>query len=297
MAGVDALDARILAAVTRRGRRLLTMAELKEEGCSERQAQLRVRKKVWQSPYRGVYLIGVPPTTWEEDALAATLAGGPRSKISEFSAVRLRGLGRLGGPRIQITVPASSEVHAEGVMVRRSRRDLPYTLVHGIRCTTVEQTLLDVAAVLPGRLLHQLFTTAWRRRMTTPKKVLSHLDHYGGAGVKGTGKLRRVVGIYEGRPRPPGSEAEADFFWDMLDAVKAAGIEPPVLQFRLDLGRDEVYTIDFAWPARRKLVEVMGSVAHEEAPKSLKDNPQATIRRVINFLRAPTESADRHPCG
>ena len=307
-----ALDARILAAVTRRGRRLMTMAEVKEEGATERQAQLRVERNLWHSPHAGVYLIGALPMTWEEEVLAGTLAGDPYAIASELSALRLRGLGDFGGPRVQITVPNCTEVVAQGVKVRRSRRDLPWTEVRGIRCTTVEQTLLDVAAVLPARVLHQIFTTAWRRRMTTPKKVLRHLEEYGGRGVKGTGRLRGVVEVYEGRPRPPGSEAEADFFWDILAAAEAAGVEPPVLQFRLDLGRGNVFTIDFAWPDRRKLVEVMGAVAHgdyvrqaaayeraalirahrwelhEEAPKSLADNREATIRRIIAFVQAPS---------
>lgn len=206
-----ALDARILAAVTRRGRRLLSATEVAEEGATQRQVDWRLAAGRWQHPYPGVYLIGAGALTWEERQIAAVLAAGETAASSCRAASRLHGIGDYGTPNlVEIKLTHATDVHVPGALVHRSRRPFGQVLVRGVPCTTVNDTLLDLAAVLPPRLLHQSFTTAWRKHLTTPEKVLVHLRDHGGRGVEGTQALRSVVTLYKDCDRGPGSEAEAD---------------------------------------------------------------------------------------
>jgi hypothetical protein len=259
-------------------------------------------------------LVGAGALTRPEVLLAATLASDGRpSASSHFSSLWLRGFGDWT-KRPEVTVEHDTDIVARGVTVHRTRRLIVPEQVQGVPCTSIEQTLLDVAPRLPERTLHQILTSAWRQRATTPEKVLVHIEHFGGRGVNGTRKLRRVADVYSGKDRPPGSEAEADYTWDLMHALEAAGIEPPVLQFRIDLGRGVVVTIDFGWPERRKLLEVMGAAAHADyvrqdeayeratliraqgwdlrdvAPRALRERRYATIASIVRWLQTSVAS-------
>ena len=177
----------------------------------------------------------------------------------------------------------------------------------------VEHALLDAAGLhIPTRQLHQAFTTAWRMKLTTPKKTLLHIKEFGGRGVRGTRRLREIVKLYEESDRGPGSIAEADFLWDFYAALDEHGIERPELQFTIDtVGVIDKATPDFVWPKRRKVIEMLGLLAHgnylvqdedveraaairaagwdlaELTPRAIKERPKQTIERLIRFLETP----------
>jgi hypothetical protein len=308
------VDSRILAAVTRRGRRLTTLAELTEEGedqVSEKAVLRRVRSGVLQRVYDGVYLVGAGDLTREEEYLAIVLAGGPTALASGFTTLELAGL-EAKSKRPQVTVSWKTSFPLDTVDVRRTRRSLPWETLKGVPSVTVAQGLLDVAARLPERDLHKFLTTAWRKRLTTPRAVLDHIEKYGGRGVKGTRRLRGIAEIYDGVERGPGSEAEADFLFDLFAELDRAGIERPELQFVIDVrdGREKVVP-DFVWPRRRKVVEMKGLKAHGDylkqdedveresairaagwdldclTPRAMRERRKQTIARVITFLQTP----------
>ena len=305
------LDRRILAAVSLRGRRLLTTDELKELGASKRQIRVRVCRGTLQRVHKGVYLVGAGELTWREEILAGVLAGGETAKADGFSALRLYGLEALAPGRITVTIQHGTEARAKGVTFRRTRRILPVTVKDGVRCVSVEQALLDVARDVPPRVLHRLLTSAWRMRLTTPRKVLIYLETYGGSGVTGTRKLREVAAIYDDHSRGPGSEAEADFIFDFYAELDAQGIERPKLQYVIEVydGTEKVVP-DFAWPERRKAIEVKGLSAHGDyvrqdddnereaairaagwdleivTPRSMRERRAKTIARLIRFLQS-----------
>jgi hypothetical protein len=101
-----------------------------------------------------------------------------------------------------------------------------------------------------------------------------------------------------------------------LRELRAAGIEPPVRQFTIDLPGGAKATMDFAWPARRKAIEFKGSTDHTDsraqdddywreggiqdagwelrcfAPYSLKHRPEVVARAVVRFLCVKTSRID-----
>ena len=305
------LDAQILAAVTRCGRRLLTTKEIKEEKGTRRKIEWRRRNGRWQSPQSGVYLIGAGELTWDEKVIAACLAAGETAAASHRAAARVHDIGDFGTPNlVEIKLSHETDVEVSDAIVHRSRRAFDITSVGGVPCTTVEDTLLDLASVLGRRQLHQAFTTAWRKRLTTPKKVLTHIADHGGRGVKGTRALRAVVSLYAEGDRAPGSVAEADLTLLLFPALDAAGIERPESQglIVVDGGRRKVAP-DWLWRARKKALEMMGLAAHgdylrhdedterassiraagfdllEVTPRAVRERPEQTVQRIISWLQ------------
>lgn len=318
MDGEAGLDRRILAAVSRRGRRLLTHAELRAEGATYREIEGRVNRGTLQRIHDEVYLVGAGELTWHERLQAAVLAGGETASGNVFSALVVWGLPDCSPGSVHVQVAHGTELVARGVVVHRTRRTVPTKVIGGIRVVCLEEALLQAAAHLPAREIHRLLTTAWRMHKTTPRKVLLHLEDHGGRGVRGVRRLREVAELYDGTRRGPGSEAEADFLFDFLAALDAAGIERPELQHAIAIrdGADKVVP-DFSWPARAKVIEMKGLSAHgdyviqdednerEEAiraagwdltvvtPRSMRDRPAATIARLLRFLGGPIDRRGR----
>ena len=305
------LDAKINAATVRLGRRVLTVQELLDEGATYAEIRRRVDDEIWQRVHDGVIAIGPGNLSWDEEVLAATQAGGETAQAARRAAARLYDLADYGA-LVEICVTHGTEIHAEGVIVYRTRRLTPATIIRGIPTTGIEETLLDLAAMMNPREVHRLFTRAWRQKHTTPDKVLTHIEHHGGRGVKGTRVLREVAQMYKGVKRPPGSDYEALLVFLLRPALAAAGIEDPVLQFSVKIhGGQAEATVDAGWPDRGKLVEMVGLDAHGDAyrqdydveraaalraagyeleevtPRQIRERPDSTIRRLIRFLQTP----------
>ena len=306
------VDQRILAAVTRRGRRLLTYDELIDAGIAAREITGRVTRGSLQRIHGRIYLVGAGELSWQEDILAGALAGGETAAASHFSAARLWGLGEFGGP-VHVTISVETTLSATGVRVHRTKRQIPTSTVGGVPCVCVEEALLGIAGRLPERAVHQSLTNAWRRGLTTPKRVLAYVDDLGGPGVKGTRRLRPVASLYVHHKRAPGSDAESGFLFDFRAALEVNGIEEPVLQMPIEL--DPVTgvkaTPDSVWPARWKVIEMMGLEAHgnyevqaddveradairaagwdlaEVTPRQMNERREKTIARLIRFLQTP----------
>jgi hypothetical protein len=318
MDGEAGLDRRILAAVSRRGRRLLTHAELIGIGATNREIEGRVHRGTLQRIHDEVYLVGAGELTWHERVHAAVLAGGETAAANLFSALVVWGLPDYSPGSVHVQVAHGTELVARGVTVHRTRRTVPTRIIGGIRVVCLEEALLQAAARLPARDIHRLLTAAWRMHKTTPRKVLRHLEEHGGRGVRGVRRLQEVAELYAEHRRGPGSDAEADFFFDFLAALDAAGIERPELQHVIAIrdGADKVVP-DFIWPARGKVIEMKGLSAHgdyvihdednerEEAiraagweltvvtPRSMRERPDATIVRLLRFLGGPIDRTGR----
>lgn len=225
-------------------------------------------------------------------------AGIASVRIARVGGRRLAGRARRGG-RAYLDGPTP-----QGVIVHRSRRIEPISVVHGIPVTSIERTLLESATVTPSVVTEKAFAWAWRRGLTTPEKCDRYLEAHGGKGRRGTTRLRQMVELYAGTGRPPGSDGEVVF----LRCLREAGIEEPVRQFLIDLPGGNKASVDFAWPERRKLIEFVGLEVHADsrahaqdtlreddikslgwelrrfAPQTLDRHPEEVARRVLRFL-------------
>ncbi|MDQ3107567.1 MAG: endonuclease domain-containing protein [Actinomycetota bacterium] len=297
------LDVRI-AAMAAGTANVFTRADVFRCGGTDEAISIRLESQRWQQLHPGVYLLGAAPPTWLQQVRAAILAAGEGAEASHRCGLVVWGADGITAAPVELVVPYNGRPEPAGVIVHRSRRLEPASIVDGISVTSVERTLLESATVTPPVVTEKAFAWAWRRNLTSPAKCELYLEHHGGKGRRGTGRLREIVALYADGGRPPGSDGEVVF----LRCLREAGIEEPVRQLLVDLPGGAKAAVDFGWPDRRKLVEFVGLEVHADsrahaadtlreddiksagwelrrfAPDTLRRQPEDVARRVLRFL-------------
>lgn len=300
---MDNLDVRI-ADVAGVADDVFTRGSVLGAGGDDDAIAVRLRTRRWQQLHAGVYLLGAAPPSWLQRVRAGVLAAGPDAMASHRCALVLWSLDGLGAAPVEVVVPYDDRPEPAGVLVHRSRRVEPASVLHGIAVTSVERTLLESGAVTPPVVTEKAFASAWRKGLTSPSKCRLYLDDHGGKGRRGTRRLRQVVALYDDGGRPPGSDGEVVF----LRCLRDAGVEEPVRQFVIAHRGGAKVTVDFAWPGRRKVIEFVGLEVHGDsrahaadtlreddikaagwelrrfAPDTLRRNPEEVARRAVRFL-------------
>ena len=204
--------------------------------------------------HRGVYGIGGAPRTREQRWSAAVLACGPTAALSHLSAAALWALTETDPVVIDTSIAGRSKRTRRGVRVHRpSRLEPEDTTDHqGIRTTTVDRTLIDLAVVVSTRTLERLLDEAQHLKLLdTDNLDQALLRNEGRAGVP---RLRRVLSRHQ-----PGSTRTRSFLEEaFLLLTREAGLPQPLVNEALG-----PYTIDFLWRPDRVAVETDGRSAHE----------------------------------
>jgi very-short-patch-repair endonuclease len=244
--------------LARRQQGLVTRQQALAVGMTDHEIKNRAHRGWWQLVYPGVYLLGVSPPIWEQRLRAATLAAGPTAVASHRAAAILWQLDGFAGHPIEITIPHRREATLDSVRTYRSRTLGPaeVTAHRGIPVTVVERTLLDLGRHHDERTIEVALESALRKGLTTNVAVTEYLGRTAGR-VPGRRVLERVL-RERGPARHAGSPAEAA----LLQALRAAGVPTPERQYRIDLGRGQVATVDIAWPPQRVVLEVDGYDFH-----------------------------------
>lgn len=239
---------------------LLARLELLDAGLTDRQIVTRLRTGRWVAPHPGVYLAAAAPLDWRGRLLAAVLAAGPQALASHRAAVVLWGLDGVGNAPVEITVPITHGPVPAGVIVHRTRRPPPPSIVDGIPVTSLERTVLDAAGCLPPVVVEKAMESALRRNLTSAARIERFVGEHGGRGVRGTRALRELLAWrVDGEAARSGAEAE------LLHRLRLAGVANPVRQHPVRLPDGTVATVDLAWPPKRKAIEVDGLDAHATA--------------------------------
>lgn len=235
---------------------LIARPDLISHGVTNRQIAGRVALGRLTVLHPGVYYFDSTPATWKTVVLAAVLAAGPDALASHRCAGVLWELDAIYGRVIEVTVPYVESPEPEGVIVHRTRRINPMSVVEAIPVTTVERTLFDLAPMVPERTLEKAARSAVHQRLTTPEKLDFAVAEFGSRGVAGTKKVRSVVRTLD--TDQSGSVAEIDLKYIVLDAP----IPMPVQQLQISLHDGTNAYPDFSWPDRMRIVEIDGFGAH-----------------------------------
>ena len=242
-------------------------------GLSDHIISVALARGAWDEVYPGVYYLNASPREWESDLMAAILAAGPRAVASHRSAARLWGLDGFKSATLELTVPFTNEPMPEGVLIHRTRRPPGQTLRESMPVTTVERTLLDLAAMLSERVLERTVQSALHARLTTSEMLWQVLATDGGRGVTGTRRFRGVLGRVADELSQ--SLAESEF----VKLLRVAPIPAPEPQFPLRLPGGDMAYLDFGWPEQRKAIEIDGFMAH-----STPDQLERDLRRQNQIL-------------
>jgi len=218
----------------------------------------------------GVYAWGHSAVSWHGRCVAALLLGGEGAAISHAAAAVLHG---LMAPRPTLDVISSHRRKGDGTLRvhRGSLAAYEITEREGIRVTTVERTLFDLADP-------RLVTEAIARRLTTLPSLTDFMDRK--RGVPGARRFARALGLPQYR-----SKFERDFHrW-----LRCRGFPEPGVNKKV--GRR---TFDFIWFDQGLIVETDGP--HHRTPQQVADDARATAhaaRHGFRVLRVPEERFER----
>ncbi len=141
----------------------------------------------------GVYYLDAVAATWKTAVLAGVMAAGPDAIASHRTAAVLWDLDAIYGRMIEVTVPFNDQPEPENVILHRTRRANPVTNLDGIPVTPLPKNLLDIAPFVPERTLLKAARSGVRKELTTVEEMDEAVGLYGGRGVSGTRKYRRVI--------------------------------------------------------------------------------------------------------
>jgi len=261
---------------------VFTGGELLAAGLDRAAITRRLRAKTLHRMYRDVYSIA-PSSLLRPEArwLGAVLACGHDAVLSHCSAAALWGLLEDRWSFVDVTTPRRGRKGTEGIRLHRTRRldRADVVVVRAIPVTTVERTLVDLADVVPLRVLRRAARQAEVLRL--PVGSLREKAH----GRRGAPSLS-ALSLHRADVVLTRSQLESRF----LRLCRGFGIPRPDRNVGIE-GKER----DFVWRDARLVVEVDGHATHGTRFAFEDDRARdvALVRagwRVVRFTHAQIAS-------
>jgi len=237
---------------------VVSLGQLKLVGLSASAVRDRVHAGRLYRIHRGVYAVGHERLTGHGRTMAAVLAYGPHAMASHRAAGGLHGLRQDNSAKTDISLPLQSARPRPGINAHASPslRPSDVTKRHGIPCTTVARTLLDLADVVPRRQLERAVEQAEILRvfdLGALEDVLIRAN-----GRRGAGVLRGVLADLDDERGLTANDLEDRF----LELCRAAGLPPPAVNRWIAIDDGPPIKADFVWTTQRLIVETDGWGSH-----------------------------------
>ena len=230
---------------------VITRSEALALGMSSTTIQRRLAAGHLVSVGRGTYVL--PEILQSEVALLRAATSALDAVASHESAARLHGVEGLDPRQIAVSVPIRRSNRFPGVVVHQLT-DLEQghtTLVDGIPVTDPMRTVIDLAAVLPTRLLAAAVDQVVRRGLSSYSEIGTLLDKLARRGKRGVRSLRNVL-----EPRLGGAfVSESVLETRLLQVIEDGGLPRPTTQFRPPWLRHMNGRVDLAYTDQHLLVE------------------------------------------
>jgi hypothetical protein len=243
--------------IARRQHDVVSRHQLRELGFTHSAIAHREREgRLWRI-YRDVFAVGRAQLTRKGEWMAAVLACGDGAALSHLSAAELWDLWegvRPRWPHVSVAGRAGRK-QRRGIVVHRPASLGPSDLTErdAIVVTTLERTLIDLAARLDRKGLRKILRQTERLHQLDLRRLRSTLDAQPRTAV-GVARLRRALDAYV--PGTAGTEGEPEAAF--LDLCAAHGIPLPMTQ--VPIGR---YRVDFLWPDLALVVEIDDRSSHD----------------------------------
>lgn len=204
-----------------------------------------------------VYVVASYPPSWRQRLAVATACCNEAGTAGFESAASLHRMdGAVEGP-VVVLLAAPRRIHLDGVVVHVGPiGDVDVTFVDGIRCTTVERTLCDLASVGSEFEVQLAFEWYWRRHrdLRALEETVERLHRPGQSGTK---VLQRLIGEARLGGVPTESALEV-----RLECV-LRGLPGLVRQYEVvDVAGAFVGRVDFALPELRIAIEAHSAEFH-----------------------------------
>jgi len=274
---------------------LVTHGQSLGAGLSDEAIEWRVRTGRWQRRHRGVYAVTGLPRSWEQDLMAACLAGGSGAVASHRSAAGLWAFDGIPRGFVEISVARPLCHRLTGVVVHRSTdlvRSASSTRA-GIPVTSPMRTLVDLGAVMPSWAVETALDHVLSRRLVTVAGVRRELDVLARKGRRGAGVLRALLDCRGDACLRTDSVLEAR----MLRICREHGLPLPVTQYEIRVGGRLLARVDFAFPEIRLAIEVDGYEHHASLGAFQHDRTRQNdlVAAGWTVLRFTWDDVTRHP--
>jgi hypothetical protein len=249
-----ATDHRIAELAARQGG-VVSRKQLFALGLSAAAIDMRLRRGRLHLVHRGVYAVGHRLVNARGRRFAGLLAV-EGSVLSHASAAAVWDMRADRGTRVHVTVAGHGGRRARaGLVVHRCRLDADeVTTRDGLAVTTLERTLLDVAPSIGRVALEQCLVRAVALGRFDRRALECLVER--SPRRAGVASVRELLEEWDGRNAPARSMLEERF----LALCRSAELPRPLVNILV-----EGFEADFAWPARRVIVEVDGFAFHAGA--------------------------------
>lgn len=207
--------------------------------------------------HTGVFAVGHAPLTRGGSYMAAVLACGVDAALACRECAAWRGLRPSSRSRIDVITPrragrerAGIDAHTSATLLERDIEE-----VRGIQCTTIARTLLDLAAMLPRRVVERAYDQAEVLEVLDARQIEDVLERT--RRHRGNATLRAILDEHAAGSTVTRSKLEERF----LAICRRAGLPQPEVNVWIAL-EPTGYEADFLWRAGGLICEVDGGDVH-----------------------------------
>lgn len=232
---------------------LITLEQALALGLSPDSVRRRVRAGALIRMAPGVFRVSATPRSWQQRAMAAALWVGVSGGVARGTAAALHRLDGFPPPvKIEVATTRPLRWSQNNLKVHRTPFLLPVDLgpVSGIRATSAERTLIDLAGAITEDRLEIAIEDALRRKLVTAQGVMRRLADLP-SNQEGRARLTQLLQLRGAAP-PTDSALEVK----MIQLLRAEGYPPPIRQKILDDDGRFVGRVDLVFPERRLIIEV-----------------------------------------
>jgi hypothetical protein len=230
-----------------------TTGEALRRGITESELRWAVRKGTVQRIARGVYVDGYDFPTPIERAMAKVVlhgaaAGGTLAGVlHELDGVTLR--------PPYVVRPRWAKSDRKDVVRRTLFRD-PFTEIQGISCLSGFETIIELAQWLDDNRWEQALESALRKKLFELSRLQFELEDLGRSRVKGTRRIRRVLGM-----RPEGAPPTGSILETLMVQLIREHTDLPDPRRQVEVLSEHgtfIAFVDFAWPDVGMFLELDG---------------------------------------
>jgi hypothetical protein len=290
----DTRDHQIAALATHQ-HGVFRLGQAEAVGFTRDQREFRVRAGRWLVPHPGVFRIAGIPESWRTRLLESCWAAQGLAVASHRSAAELWGLPGRRTDLVELTCHRWRRAQASGLVVHETKalHTDDIEAVDGIPTTSVEQTLLGLAAVVHPSTAEMAFDSALRQGLTTAARLEQFVRRKGKKGRNGAGVLRRVLSMHDPLAGMPESAMETK----LRQVLRRGGLPMPVFQYVIrDHGRF-VARVDAAYPELRIAIEFDSYEHHTGRNALVRDNDRRNQLRRIRWQTVTFTAADLQRSG
>lgn len=251
------IDAKLIDYARRHGG-VVTRSEAIALGMSERTVKRRIFDGQLVGLANGALVLPGILDSEETSLRAASYSIG--AVASHESAARMHGIDRLDAKRWTASVPIRRSNRFGPLQIHQLTDIEPEDIVviREIPVTIPSRAAVDLAAVLPARLLADVVDQFAGRRITTYEQIGARLEALARRGKPGVAKLRKIIKARSNVAMAPESTLESM----LLDLLITGGLPTPTTQFHAPWLRQQSGRVDLAYVECRLVIEADGRHWH-----------------------------------